>query len=99
MQRHTPGWVTSLALVEVPGLFHCNFCFPILQGLRLGRASSLALAEVPGLLFAGCLLIVQCHMPGRANSLALARQSYCSSPPRVPNALPQAEPGVSLGLA
>ena len=46
---NTPGWATSLALVKVPGLFHCNFCFPILQGLRPGRASSLALAEVLGL--------------------------------------------------
>ena len=74
-------------------------CFPILQGLRLGRASSLALAEVPGVFI--CRLFAYSAVPysgGRANSLALARQSYCSLPPCVSTALPQAGLGVSLGL-
>ena len=81
------AWIVSLQLV-----------FPYCRAL--GRAGRVAWPWPRCLdcLFAGCLLTVQCHMPGWANSLALARQCHCSLPPCVPNALPQAGPGVSPGL-
>ena len=78
--------------------FIATFVFPFCKAL--GRAGRVAWPWPRCLdyLFASCLLTVQCHMPGRADSLALARQYHCSLPPCVPNALPQAGLGVSPGL-
>ena len=78
------AWIVSLQLV-----------FPYCRALGQARRVAWPWPRCLDYLFPGCLLTVQCHMPGQANSLALAQQSYCSLPPCVSNALPKAGPGVS----
>ena len=68
------------SLVQIAWIVSLQLVFPYCKAL--GQAVRVAWPWLWCLeyLFAGCLPVVQCHMPGRANSLALAQQSYfCTS--------------------